>query len=52
MGLWRDIDNEVLKTTIRSFGLNAKLFGMREQQKNAEKYDCNIPWASRPRTRP
>ena len=45
MGLWRDIDNEVLKTTFRSFGLNATLFGMREQQKNADKFGCNIPWA-------
>ena len=45
MGLWRDIDNEVLKTTFRNFGLNATLFGMGEQQKNADKFGCNIPWA-------
>lgn len=27
MGLWRDIDNDVLKVTFRNFGLNASLFG-------------------------
>ena len=45
MGLWRDIDNDILKATFRNFGLNATLFGYAEQEKNREKYGCNIPWA-------
>lgn len=32
MGLWRDIDNDVLKVTFRNFGLNASLFGYQEQR--------------------
>ena len=44
MGIWRDIDNEVLKTTFRNFGLNASLFGYPNQKANQEKYGCNIPW--------
>ena len=43
--LWHDVDNDVLKTTFRNFGLNASLFGFQEQEKNREKYGCNIPWA-------
>ncbi len=45
INLWHDVDNDVLKTTFRNFGLNASLFGYQEQKKNAEKYGCNIPWA-------
>lgn len=45
INLWRDIDNEILKTVFCNFELNATLFGMKEQEKNAEKYGCNIPWA-------
>ncbi len=45
MGLWRDIDNDVLKTIFVNLGLNATLFGHPEQRANAEKYGCNIPWA-------
>ena len=45
MSLWRDIDNDVLKTAFRNFALNATLFGGKEQEQNAEKYGCNIPWA-------
>ena len=45
LGLWRDIDNDVLKATFRNFALNATLFGYQEQERNAEKYGCNIPWA-------
>ena len=33
MGLWRDIDNDILKTVFRNFGLNATLFGYVEQEK-------------------
>ena len=45
LGLWRDIDNDVLKATFQNFALNATLFGYKEQERNAEKYGCNIPWA-------
>ena len=45
LGLWRDVDNDVLKTTFINLGLNATLFGQREEAANARKYGCNIPWA-------
>ncbi len=45
MGIWKDIDNEILKTTFRNFVLNASIIGMPKQQANQEKHDCNIPWA-------
>ena len=45
MNLWRDVDNDVLKTVFTNFGLNASFFGFPEQRENEEKYGCNIPWA-------
>jgi MoaA/NifB/PqqE/SkfB family radical SAM enzyme len=45
MNLWRDIDNDVLKTIFHNFALNASYFGCPKQEKNVEKYGCNIPWA-------
>lgn len=45
MNLWRDVDNDVLKTVFKTFGLNASLNGFPTQLANREKYDCNIPWA-------
>ena len=33
INLWHDVDNDVLKTTFRNFGLNASLFGYQEQKK-------------------
>lgn len=45
ISLWRDIDNDVLKSTFRNFGLNASLLGSPKQIENAEKHGCNIPWA-------
>lgn len=45
MDLWKDIDNDVLKTIFRNFGLNASLNGFPTQVANREKYDCNVPWA-------
>lgn len=45
MDLWQDIDNDVLKTTFRNFGLNASVIGFPQQQVNREEYGCNIPWA-------
>jgi len=45
MGLWDDIDNDVLKVIFQNFGLNATLFGGEKQRKLEQKYGCNIPWA-------
>lgn len=45
LGLCRDIDGQVLKATFRNFGLNATYFGRKEQEANARRYGCNIPWA-------
>lgn len=45
MSLWRDVDNDILKTIFENFGLNASFFGYRQQRENEEKYNCNIPWA-------
>ena len=45
MGLWRDIDNEVLKTVFHNFILNASLFGYLKQEAKAKELGCNIPWA-------
>ena len=45
MNLWRDVDNDILKTIFRNFGLNASIIGYPQQQANREKYGCNIPWA-------
>lgn len=45
MDLWRDVDNDILKTIFMNFGLNASFFGFEEQRRNEKKYGCNIPWA-------
>ena len=45
MGLWRDIDNDTLKSIFRNLGLNTMLFGFPKQQENEKNYDCNIPLA-------
>ena len=45
MDIWRDVDNDILKTVFRNFGLNASIIGYPQQQANREKYSCNIPWA-------
>ncbi len=43
--LWSDIDNEVRKRIFENFIINATAIGGQRQQKNREKYQCNIPWA-------
>ena len=43
--LWTDIDNEVRKTAFANFIVNATVVGISQQEKNKEKYNCNIPWA-------
>jgi MoaA/NifB/PqqE/SkfB family radical SAM enzyme len=45
MNLYRDIDNDVLKTTFRNFLINASVVGFPKQRKMEEKLECNVPWA-------
>jgi len=45
MGLYNDIDLEVLKTTFNNFLLNASMIGYPRQRALEEKLDCNVPWA-------
>ena len=45
MDLWKDIDNDILKTIFRNFVLNAVLTGFPKQQAYEQQYGCNIPWA-------
>jgi len=45
MDLWRDIDNEVLKSVMQNFGLKAAILGGQKQEALSEKYGCNIPMA-------
>ncbi|MCL1828524.1 MAG: hypothetical protein FWG32_03400 [Oscillospiraceae bacterium] len=42
MGLWRDTDNDVLKSVFRNFALKS-VFGLPKQKALSEKYGCNIP---------
>lgn len=43
--VFRDIDNEVLKTVFENFFLNASLIGWPKQDQYRRKLGCNIPWA-------
>lgn len=43
MGLWRDIDNDVLKAVFRNFGLNASILSFPKQRELEEEHGCNIP---------
>lgn len=45
MSVFKEIDNEILKTMFRNFVLNTNLIGVPKQDDNKEKYGCNIPWA-------
>lgn len=45
MGLYNDIDANVLQTTFKNFLINAGMLGYPKQRKLEEKLDCNIPWA-------
>ena len=45
MDILRETDNEVLKATFTNFFLNANIIGWPVQEKNRQKYGCNIPWA-------
>ncbi|MBE6031824.1 MAG: radical SAM protein [Clostridiales bacterium] len=43
--LWTKLDPEVWKTFFQNFVINATAVGFSQQNRNKEKYDCNIPWA-------
>jgi len=43
--MWTDIDDGVRRTFFENFLLNGNLIGWNIQQKNRERYGCNIPWA-------
>ena len=45
MRIFRDTDNDVLKTFFTNFVLNANLIGWKVQEENRKKYNCNVPWA-------
>jgi MoaA/NifB/PqqE/SkfB family radical SAM enzyme len=45
MSLWRDIDDDVLKATLRNFGLYVGVVSYNKQRENAERLGCNVPWA-------
>jgi len=45
MGLFRDIDNEVLQAIFRNFLINASMIGYPAQRKKEEELGCNVPWA-------
>ena len=44
MGLFNDIDNDVLKKTFENFFLNAGIFSAPKLTKSKEKYNCNVPF--------
>ena len=43
MGLWEDIDNDILKVFFQNFGLNANLLAFPVQQELEAEHGCNIP---------
>lgn len=45
MGLYRDIDREILKATFQNFLVNACMIGYPRQRKLEKELNCNIPWA-------
>ncbi|MBD5084817.1 MAG: radical SAM protein [Clostridiales bacterium] len=45
MNIFREVDNDVLKTTFENFFLNVNFIGWPIQEKMRAKYNCNIPWA-------
>nr|WP_326126286.1 radical SAM protein [uncultured Oscillibacter sp.] len=40
-----DLDQNVMKTLVTNFFINANLIGWPKQEAMRKKYDCNIPWA-------
>ena len=45
MDIWKDVDNDVLKSVFQNFVINGFLLNYAKKQALAEKLDCNIPWA-------
>jgi len=45
MDIWRDVDNDVLKSVFRNFALRGAILGTPKQDALSEKYGCNIPLA-------
>jgi len=45
LSMWTDIDPGVRKALFNNFILNENFIGGPIQEKNREKYGCNIPWA-------
>jgi len=43
--LWTDIDPDVRKTVFENFIVHSAAVGLHRQERNKEKYGCNIPWA-------
>jgi len=43
--LWTDIDPAVRQTVFENFVCYSAILGCKRQEKNKEKYGCNIPWA-------
>lgn len=43
--LWTDIDDDVRKTFIENFVINANFIGGARQKKAMAEHGCNIPWA-------
>jgi transposase InsO family protein len=43
MSLWRDVDNNVLKSVFQNFALKGAILGYPRQTTLSEKYGCNTP---------
>ena len=44
MNIINDVDRDVIKQMLLSFGVDAGLYGTKAVRKNREKYKCNIPF--------
>ena len=45
LNLFRNVDEDVVKTTGVNFFINANLVGWSTQEEARRKYGCNVPWA-------
>ncbi len=45
LSMWTDVDPGVRRAFFNNFILNENFIGWSIQEKNREKYGCNIPWA-------
>lgn len=44
LSILNDVDRDVVKQMLLSFGIDAGLYGTKAVRKNREKYKCNIPF--------